>query len=179
MKNYYKEEDGKIIWLNGILRTAEFQIANPSEEDILKAGYTLYVKPEPTLEEIKALKIEEVLQYDNTNSINECFIIYQNQTIPYWASKNERNDLKRSIEDYINAGFETYRLDLRDIGISVEIPCQSLIKMMENLEVYAIKCYNKTTDHIFEIQKLENKDQVESYDYKQGYPEKLVFNLKY
>lgn len=44
------------------------------------------------------------------------------------------------------------------------------------IEVYAKDCYNVTATHQAEVNKLTTIEEVEAYDYKTGYPEKL--NLK-
>jgi hypothetical protein len=49
--------------------------------------------------------------------------------------------------------------------------------MLSALEVYAIDCYNKTTDHIFNVNNLTTIEEIENYDYRLGYPEKLIFEL--
>ena len=61
--------------------------------------------------------------------------------------------------------------------MSMSIPCELLLQMLSALEVYAIDCYNKTTDHLFAGQALDNVDAIESYDYRKGYPSILVFNI--
>jgi hypothetical protein len=49
--------------------------------------------------------------------------------------------------------------------------------MLSALEVYAVDCYNVTTDHIYAIQSLTTIEEIEAYDYTVGYPEKLTFEL--
>jgi hypothetical protein len=95
----------------------------------------------------------------------------------YWADKEERDSLKGAVRDCISVGRETYRLDLRDLGISLHIPCEDLLQMLSALEVYAIDSYNKTTDHIYSVNALTTVEEVKAYDYHIGYPEKLTFNL--
>lgn len=185
MKKYYKEEDGKRIWFDGILRKDGMQIINPTEEMILADGWIEYIPPtpiEPTAEELleqaKARKLDELHAYDKSNDVNDCIIVYQGQEIHYWASKDERNDLKSAVKDCISVGRETYRLDLRDKGLSMEIQCELLLQMMAALEVYAIDCYNKTTDHEFAIKALPTEAEIDAYEFRGvGYPEIPRFNL--
>lgn len=184
MKRYYKEENGTKIWFSGVLKYDGRQIINPSEEQLLAAGYVEYVPPtpeEPTEEELladaKSRKLEELNDYDNSSAVNDCIIVYQGEEIHYWANKTERNDLKNAVRDCVAMGRETYRLDLRDKGISITLPCELLLQMMAALEVYAIDCYNKTTDHNYAIKALETLEEVEAYDFKVGYPEKLRFEV--
>lgn len=49
--------------------------------------------------------------------------------------------------------------------------------MLSALEIYAIDCYNRTTDHEFAINALTTKDEIEAYDFKVGYPEVPRFEL--
>jgi hypothetical protein len=135
----------------------------PSEEMLLKSAIRR--------------KIELINEYDSSPHVNECILSYNGNNINYWASKSERNDLKIAVQDYINAGETLYRLDLRELGLSISIPCELLINMLSALEVYAIKCYNKTTDHLYNIKSLETIEEVENYDHTSGYPNKLVFDL--
>lgn len=94
----------------------------------------------------------------------------------YWADKTERDALKGAIRDCMSVGRETYHLDLREKGISISLPCD-VLQMLAALEIYAIDCYNKTTDHEYEIKSLNTIEEVESYNYRVGYPEKLTFEL--
>lgn len=184
MKRYYRIENGIKKWFSGVLKVDGKQIINPSEEQILSAGYVEFVPPvkeEPTEGEIlnkaKAVKLRDLHEYDESNAVNVCFIRYGGQVITYWADKHERDALKSAIRDCIALGRKEYRLDLREKGFSITLPCELLLQMLAALEVYATECYNKTTDHEFAIKALTTKDEMEAYDFTVGYPEKLVFNL--
>ena len=61
----------------------------------------------------------------------------------------------------MSLGRETYRLDLREVGVSVDINCEKLLQMLSALEVYAIDCYNKTTDHIYAVNDLTTVEEIE------------------
>jgi hypothetical protein len=50
--------------------------------------------------------------------------------MPYWANKTERSILKTAIEDCLKVGRTTYRLDIRDLGISIPINCELLLTML-------------------------------------------------
>ena len=75
------------------------------------------------LEKAKHEKIRELTAYDESSEVNDCIIVYQGQELHYWANKTERDSLKGAIRDYITLGRTDYRLDLREIGISLLIPC--------------------------------------------------------
>lgn len=182
---YYKIIDGETIFNDGKKVVIDDMVyTNPSHEFMLENGWQEYTPPptpEPTpeerLEQAKANKLAEIEAYDTSDDVNVCYIGYQNQTIPYWRDKLERDSLAGSVTDYMNRGHDYYRLDLREYGVSISIPCVALLNMLEQLEEYAINCYNKTTDHIFAVQALQSVEDVESYDYTVGYPQKLVFNI--
>ena len=184
MKRYYKEEDGTKKWFKNTVVLDGMQVINPTEEQILAAGYVEYVPPtpaEPTEEELleaeRGRLMQRIRDYDESRAVNVCYIVWQGQTIPYWADKNERATLEHAVQKYMSAGNLTYRLDLREVGVAVEIPCESLLQMMATLEVYAVQCYNKTTDHLFAAKQLATEDEMKAYDHTVGYPEIPTFEL--
>lgn len=167
-----------------VLIKDDMQIFNPTEEMLLEEGWIEHVStldPEPTekdlLEEAKLNKILELEDYDSSSEVNICYITLGDFEMPYWADKTERSSLKTAVQNCISLGRELYRLDLRDKGVSMNISCEALLQMLAALEVYAVDCYNKTTDHIFAIKALETIEEVEAYDFTIGYPEKLRFNI--
>ena len=181
MKRYKKQIDGKSViktLKEIVIKKDGKQTFNPSEEMVLADGWVEYVAPTPVepseailLERARQRKLRELHEYDESKEVNNCVIVYQGQEIDYWASKEERNDLKNAVRDCITIGRENYRLDLRDKGISVVIPCESLLLMLAQLEVYAIDCYNRTTDHEFFIKSLETMEEIEAYEFRgNGYP---------
>ena len=186
MKKYKKEIDGKAVVkaLNEIVLNKDGKVVfNPTEEMVLADGWTEYVfKPrewpvEIQIQRVKDRKLRELKRYDESEEVNDCIIMYQGQELHYWASKDERNDLKNAVRDCIAMGRDTYRLDLRDKGVSISLHCEALLQMLSALEIYAIDCYNRTTDHELAIKYLTTKDEIEDYNFKVGYPDKLIFNL--
>jgi hypothetical protein len=157
------------------------QIFNPTEEMLLADGWKIHESYELTEEELlgsaKSRKLDEINQYDSSKEVNICYVKTELDNIPYWANKTERSSLKSAIHDCIAMSRETYRLDLREVGVSIDINCEKLLSMLSALEVYAIDCYNKTTDHIYAVNNLTTVKEIEAYDYKVDYPEKLTFEL--
>lgn len=198
MKRYTKEIDGKTVIRKrneivlkvkrtvtdkktGEPKEVTMSVYNPKEEQLLADGWVEYVTPvyEPTEEELlqqaKNRALRRLKDFDESEEVNDCIVEYQGQELHYWASKTERDALKGAVRDCISMGRDTYRLDLREKGISLPIPCEALLQMLASLEVYAIDCYNKTTDHEYAIKALQTVDEVEDYDFRKGYPEKLRF----
>jgi hypothetical protein len=55
------------------------------------------------------------------------------------------------------------------------LPMVNAFQMLYALEVYASACYDNTQRHIANVSLLESKEEIEAYDYRSGYPEKLEF----
>lgn len=187
MKQYEKITDGKTVikTLKEIVIKRDGKVTyNPTEEMVLADGWVEYVAPEPRplpekvlIERARRRKLDELHRYDESSEVNDCIIVYQGKEIHYWADKTERNDLKNAVRDCIAMGRDTYRLDLRDKGVSINLPCEALLQMLSALEIYAIDCYNRTTDHEFAIKSLTTKEEIEDYDFKVGYPSIPIFEV--
>lgn len=187
MKRYTKQIDGKTVIKKRqeiVIRRDGRVTYNPTEEMVLADGWVEYVPPtppEPSAEELleraRVARLDDLRRHDESSEVNDCIIVYQGEEIHYWANKTERNDLKNAVRDCIAMGRDTYRLDLRDKGVSIALPCEALLQMLSALEIYAIDCYNRTTDHEFAIKSLTTKDEIEAYDFKVGYPEVPRFEL--
>lgn len=187
MKKYKKEIDGKVIVkaLNEIVLNKDGNVVfNPTEEMILEDGWVEYMfKPREwpmwnQLQRVKERKLRELYEYDESEEVNDCIIVYQGQELHYWANKTERDALKGALRDCISMGRDTYRLDLREKGISITISCELLLQMMAALEVYAIDCFNKTTDHRYAIEACTTEVDVDAYEFRGvGYPPIPRFEL--
>ena len=202
MKTYQKEIDGRLVRKQrneivlSVTRTitdkktgeekeVKSNVYNPTHEMLLENGWVEYVPTSPSIElterqlyrRAMARKLRDLESYDNSSEVNDCIIVYQGQELHYWANKTERDALKGALRDCMALGRTEYRLDLREKGISITLPCELLLQMLAALEVYAIDCYNKTTDHRFAINALTTLEEVEAYDFKVGYPEIPKFEL--
>lgn len=187
MKRYEKTIDGKSViktLKDIVVKKDGKQTFNPSEEMVLADGWVEYIAPvyEPTeaelLERARERKLRELHDYDESKEVDNCVIVYQGEEVDYWADKHERDALKSALADFIAMGRLTYRLDLREKGISITLPCETLMQMLAALEVYAVDCYNKTTDHEFFIKSLTTKDEIEAYEFRgNGYPEQPKFEI--
>lgn len=182
---YYKTIDGNTVFYNGEpIVLDDMQVFNPTPVMLEAAGWQEYVESEPQeptqeelLEQAKEDMLQTIMEYDNSDEVNGCLIHYGNEYIPYWADKNERTALKEAVKDCIAVGLDTYRLDLRDFGVSIEVDCELMLGMLQQLEVYAIRCYNKTTDHIYAVKAMTDIDEVRNYHYDSGYPTILEFSV--
>lgn len=180
MKEYRKIIDGKTIIKSAneiVVRNNGMQTINPSEEQILADGWVVYERPIyiPTIEDIKSNKVDEILAYDSSSEVNEFSI----GGVPMWLDKATRAGLMlrfqaeqaRAIAE-VN---ETPMTTLWNDGQPYTLPLGTAQQMLIALELYASECYDNTQRHIAEVQKLESKEAVKSYDYTTGYPQKLLF----
>ena len=55
------------------------------------------------------------------------------------------------------------------------IPISDALSMLNEIEIYALNCYNVTQSHIAAVRSLQTIKEVENYNFKVGYPEKLNF----
>lgn len=166
----------------GDVKNTQVTVYNPSEKLILEDGWEIYtpnygLSSEELLLQAKNDKIYEVKLFDASFDVNDCIINHNGQELHYWASKTDRDALKSAVQDCINIGRTKYRLDLRELNTSLNIQCEVLLHMLTQLEIYAIDCYNKTTDHIYNINNLNTLEEIDNYDYSVGYPEKLIFEI--
>ena len=62
-------------------------------------------------------------------------------------------------------------------GVFYTIPCESLIYMLAELEIYALECLNHAKRQEAEVMTITDIEAVEKYDVTKGYPEMLRFEL--
>ena len=191
MKQYVKEIDGNTVIKTRhevVIRKDGRVTYNPTEEMVLADGWVEYVPPTPAepseeqlFERAKERLIRRIEDHDKSRRVNNCRIVKDGNAMDYWADKHERDSLKNAVRDCITMGRYVYRLDLRELGISLEISCENLLAMLSALEVYAIDCFNKTTDHLYAVRSMQygsnTVEEIEGYRYEEGYPEVLTFNL--
>ena len=135
----------------------------------IKDGYCLYKGA--TLEEAKSMMIRRIKEYDTSEEVNVFFL---NES-PAWLDKDTRVGLMNSITIEKSVGLINTTLWLGTQ--SYTLPIDLAIGFLAQLEIYAKECYNKTAEHLANIEKLTLSEEVLEYNYKEGYPEKLRINI--
>ena len=102
--------------------------------------------------------------YDQSDNVNS-FIYKGNK---YWLDKQQRSCMKTVAE----SGLENIEVVFGDI--SVTLPSEFVKQFILQLEAYAYKCYVVTAKHQQAIKSLQSLEEIINYNYKAGYPEKLV-----
>lgn len=180
MNLYTKIVDGKSFIMPSnkiVLVKDDMQVFNPTEAMLLEDGWKIYEQEfvEPSAEEILTHEIDnivnDILIYDSSENVN---MFYLND-IPMWLDRDERTILQRRFELEIKNNIMTSTLWKNDNRF--EINPSVGIQMLDELEMYAIKCFDATNTHLNNVKQLKNLDDVKMYDYKVGYPDKLIFKL--
>lgn len=157
----------------GEMEEVNLQTFNPTDEMLFADGWEIYTSPEPTDEEIfnnaKRDKRFEIEAYDSSSAVNEFYI----QDMPVWLDKSTRSGLMLRFNSELAMKKENTTLWYN--GMSFTLPLSSAIQMLYALEVYASECYDNTQFHLANIEKLETLEEIQEYDYRVGYPEKLRF----
>lgn len=196
-KKYYYIKSGKMIELKGMLNPKFYNIGTTWDEYLggsylllneEQVHYYLYnpessiyliwnlgVMPEPkipTLGEVKAMKLNALAVYDSSDNVNGFTI---NGFIPAWFSREERNTYTTSVNAAKLLGNDTLTFAVGDNILQVSTDKAEY--MLAALQAYADECYVITKQHELAIASLETVEEVNDYDFTQGYPEKLNFDL--
>lgn len=146
-------------------------ISSFNEEEIQKAFAEFSVKMDALkLEQAKMDKIAEITAYDQSSAVNAFYLNGEQ----HWLDFNLRDRVFDGNERIAYKGREETSLWLD--GKCFVMPIAAAQDLICTIEVYAKDCYNVTATHQAEVNKLTTIEEVEAYDYKTGYPEKL--NLK-
>lgn len=131
----------------------------------------MVVKRDLELEEALVIAKEKLFnkisEYDKSDEVNGFLL---NGEL-FWLDRETRMSVSYSTSQEKALGNETTTIWLG--GKSMVLPCEIVLGLLSQLEVYAKKCYNKTAEHKAAVDKLKTLEDVESYDYKSGYPERL------
>lgn len=144
---------------------------NPTEEMILADGWVEYVPPtyEPTIEDYRRDKINEILRYDSSNEVNIFYIEGQEM----WLDKATRVGLKLRFDAEIASGQTNTTLWYEGTPFNLELT--NAVQMLNAIELYASACYDNTQAHIANVKAMEDIELLKNYDHRTGYPEKLRF----
>lgn len=107
-----------------------------------------------------------IIEYDKSIYVNS-FYYKGNQ---YWLDKDTRIGLFRLID----SGAENITLQLNDTY--VDINANQLKSFLNQLEVYAGKCFSVTVKHLSELKLIQKLEDLIKYDYTIGYPDKITLN---
>jgi len=117
-----------------------------------------------------ALKIKEIEAYDKSASVNGFYI----NGISMWLDRNTRTSLMTTIAAY--KAYSQNEITLWTEGSNptpISLSLTDLESLLISLEMYAKGCFDTTAEHKANVQLLTTIQEVEDYDFLEGYPEKL------
>lgn len=171
MKRYIKDNIIKNIEdINITIEVNEEKITilNPSEEMILNDGWEEF---EDTAEDLKKIKLQEIINYDKSPNVNTFYV----GGIALWLSREERIVIKDRFQREKDAGKEKSRLLYK--GLVLELTPDIGIHLINMVSAYADQCFDVTEAHKSALNDLTTKEEIQSYDYTVGYPEKISITL--
>ena len=160
MLERYDYKPSMDLVLNDILASGE----QASMEEIREISEGIGAEP---LEYMKKAMLSYIDKYDASSSVNSFLL----NGMEVWLDKVTRMGLMNSTTIAKAAGQYDTTLWLGDIELVVD--CDKAIQLLSALEIYALECFNVTARHKAAVNKLYNIDAVLTYDYREGYPEKL------
>lgn len=171
---YYKIVDGEqVFFVGNVLKTEEHNILNPTEEQMLEAGWLVYEEPEISDEQKlaieKAKKIMQIEEYDASPSVEQFTI----NGIPMWLGHELRQQIRTSADAYLALGNDTMTKVFN--GQEFTFPISTWIQMLNALEVYAAEALNTTERHKAAVEALTTVEEVQQYDFTTNYPSQLSF----
>ena len=164
MLERYDYKPSMDLVLNDILASGE----QASMEEIREISEGLGAEP---LGYMKNAMLAYIEKYDASSSVNSFLL----NGMDVWLDKVTRMGLMNSTTIAKAAGLDETTLWLGDIELVVD--CDKAIQLLSALEIYALECFNVTASHKAAVNKLDNIDAVLTYDYREGYPEKLKMEV--
>lgn len=165
MKRFRKDTE---IYNGRYITDGNVTIINPTEEELIRHGYVeTEDSPEELLQEAIESKKREIEAYDSSEAVNS----FKLNGVSVWINREDRIGTRRAIELDVESGRTESEIWLN--GFRLVVNCQLAMKLLDMVGHYAYKAYNVTQAHLHEVQQLESVKEVEKYDYRKGYPEKL------
>ena len=119
----------------------------------------------------KTSMLAEITAYDASSSVNSFLL----NGMEVWLDKATRVGLMNSTTIAKSMGQQNTNLWLG--SYQLEVDCDKAIQLLSALEMYALECFNVTAAHKKAVSELDNIEDVLTYDYKKGYPEKLKMEV--
>ena len=110
-------------------------------------------------------------EYDNSSEVNSFYINGRKQ----WLDKATRVGLVNSLNVKKATGADTIELWLGKQKLTV--PIAAAEQFLQNLELYAMQCYNTTAQHLAEIKAISDRKQLMEYNITKDYPEPLTLSI--
>lgn len=170
---------GTVVWLAVGDATDAYKEVSVEEADAMEKAQqeTDGVKPDeetpsteiPTdIDMAKAAKIAEIAAYSDSDAVNSLTF----NGIKTWLTPNVRANYLVSLDaaELLGETDITFVVE----GVQASLPIKQVRLLLAKIQRYADACYIVTERHKIAVRALQTVDEVESYDYTKGYPEKLA-----
>lgn len=155
---------------------------NAVETDGIVHAVETELDHEPTQAEIEALQAQFLARVKHFVAIaieahakSEAVKVFSINGHSGWLNSEERGSIRRAASDKAAEGRDVFTLYLSGVGISM--PPAKVEEILKAVEVYASDCHDKTEAHKAAVEALSTPEEVQTYNYAEGYPEKLEFEV--
>lgn len=152
--------------INNLLLSA-MRTPTIAEVDSILVG--IGVSEEDRVITLTKFKMSEIERYDKSSAVNQFYI----GDTAMWLDKETRTGLMLRFQAEQAVG--NIDTTLWANGVQYPLSLSLAVQMLYALEVYASACYDNTQRHIAAVDNLSTIEEIQSYDYTTGYPEKLRF----
>lgn len=158
---------------NGMIMVATAKYAHRPTAEEISEDYQWHTETldKMMLEQAKLTKTREIKEYNSSSNVDGFYL----NGVKHWLTLDERKAAELSTKAHITLGHETTEQCMG--GVFYTIPCESLIYMLAELEIYALECLNHAKRQEAEVMAMTDIEAVENYDVTKGYPEMLRFEL--
>lgn len=165
---YGKEVSLGKCWIIGgkVLQTPHEDVPDDFEERDEETGEVV-----TTPSTVKEKKVADIKAYDASDEVNS-FTVNGEKA---WLDNAERTSYTASVSNAETLGEES--IDLLLNGHVLTLPTDKAKVMLAQISRYADKCWMVTQQHILKVEAMTDDKEIEDYDYKGGYPERLRFEL--
>ena len=169
---------GTVVWLAVGDTTDAYKEVSVGEADALENAQreTEGEKPDeetsvemPTdIDMAKATKIAEIAAYSDSDAVNSLTF----NGLKTWLTPNVRANYLVSLDaaELLGETDITFVVE----GVQASLPIKQVRLLLAKIQRYADACFIVTEGHKRAVRALQTVEEVESYDYTKGYPEKLA-----
>lgn len=168
---YSKTINDQRVIFSGVLVVGDRQVINPTHDQLIAAGWEEYTPSAEMATDIdmaKAAKIAEIAAYSDSDAVNSLTF----NGIKTWLTRTVRDGYDTSITAAKNLGEANVTFMVGDN--EMQLPVEQARRVLDLVQRYADACFLVTERHKIAVKALQTVEEVESYDYTKGYPEKLA-----
>ena len=155
---------------------------NAVETDGIVHAVETELDHEPTQAEIEALQAQFLARVKHFVAIaieahakSEAVKVFSINGHSGWLNSEERGSIRRAASDKAAEGRDVFTLYLSGNGI--QMTPAKVEEILKAVEVYASDCHDKTEAHKAAVEALSTPEEVQAYNYAEGYPETLEFEV--